>query len=254
MKLLAIIIGCTIALLMSLASIHYYGLGQHYRPLEHRFYQSKAPWIITGWEQSFFAEKNPDLILLASVYRTKSGTYLVAPSREKVLKNSDREQDPSPSRPKLSDFLTTYNKQRLILQLLDNAEDIDREMGAILTNEARTERILIQSEFNLVLESLKKIQPLMLYGATPSDVMRFKSFQSMGILTAVPFKGDIYFAPLKLKKKETLNPDIKAELQRRYKKIILGPLSNSEDLKAALDLGADGYYVENPEEALKLLK
>lgn len=254
MKLFAIITGCIIVLLMSLASIHYYGLGQHYRPLEHRFYLPKTPWIITGWEQSFFSEKNPDLILLATVYRTNNGSYLVAPTREKSMKSSEREQEPSPSRPLLSDFLKQYSKQRLVLKLVDNTDNIDREVGALLKEEAQTERILVQSDYNLVLESLKKIQPLMLFGATPSDIMRFKSFQSMGILTAVPFKGDIYFAPLKLKKKKTLTAEMKAELQRRFKKIVLGPLANSEEIKTAIALGADGFYVENPEEALALLK
>ena len=34
---------------------------------------------------------------------------------------------------------------------------------------------------------------------------------------------------------------------RRYKKIILGPLQNQEDVDLALSLGADGIFLEKPE-------
>ena len=253
MRLLAIIIGCTVALLISLASVHFYGLGQKYRPFEHKFLSPPTPWVIAGWEQSFFQEKSPNLILLAQVYKNKDGAFLVAPSREKVSKNSEREQVASPSRPLLNDFLKQFPTQRLVLIITDNVEDIDLQIAKILEGESKSERILIQSDFNLVLESIKKQQPMLLYGGTPSDIMRFKSFQSIGILTAVPFKGDIYFAPLRLKKRETINSGINEELVRRYKKVILGPLHSKDEVELALSLGADGLYVENPEDALQVL-
>jgi hypothetical protein len=253
MRLLAIAVGCLATLFLSLASIHFYGLGRKYVPFEHRFLASKTPWIVTGWEQSFFLEKNPDLILLAQVYRASNGSYLIAPSREKMMKGSEREQEPSPSRPLLSDFLLRFPTQRLVLKIVDNVEDIDLQLDKILSKESRTERILVHSDFNLVLESLKKLQPLQLYGSTPADTMRFKSFLSMHILSAVPFKGDVYFVPLQFKKRETINDKIRTELTRRHKKLILGPLETAEEIRLALSLGTDGVYVENPELALQLL-
>jgi hypothetical protein len=253
MRLLAIIIGCVSTLFIALASVHFYGLGLRYKPFEHKFLEVKTPWIVTGWEQSFFLEKNPEIILLATVYKDGNGTFLIAPSREKMMKSADREQEPSPARPLLSEFLQKFPTQRLVLVIVDNVEDIDRQLDAMLTKESRTERILIQSDYNLVLESLKKLQPLQLYGSTAADIMRFKSFLSIGILTAVPFKGDVYFVPLKLKNRDTVNKDIRDELARRHKKLIIGPLETTEEIEQALSLEADGVYVENPELALQLL-
>lgn len=254
MRLIAIIISVLTAVIMALASIHFWGVGQQYIPYENKFFQSPTPWVIAPWEQNFFLEQKKDLILWANVYATKDHVFLVAPTSERVLKNRDREQNPSPARPLLTDLLKKFPEARFILNITDNSEDIQIQVAQVLESEKSTERIMIQSDFNNVINSLKDLQPRMVYGSTPSDTMRLKSFQSVGILTAAPFKGDIYLAPLKLMQRSSINEGIAQELLRRFKKIIIGPLDKPEEAEQALSLGAQGLYTEKPEWLLQWLR
>lgn len=259
MRLLLTILATGAALAISLATIHFYGLGQTYHPFQHKFLSRAAEqtgpssklMLFINWEHADLYLKIPDLILVAQVYKNKDGLFMVAPSNEKKIR--DRSATNSSQRPLLKDFLKSFPTQRLTLEITDNVEDIDLELSEALKPEAQTERILIQSNYNLVLESVKRLMPMMIYGSTMSDTMRFKSFQSLGIVTATPFKGDLYFTPLRVKNRAALTPEIGTELKRRYKPIVLGPLYDLQQVDLAQSLGADGLYFENPDVLLQWL-
>jgi hypothetical protein len=253
MKLIALIFGTCVAVAMSLASVHFWGLSQIYIPYDNRFFQSGPTWLVVPWEQHFFAEKHPDLILYALVYPSQNQELLVAPTSEKTMKSRQREATASPARPLLTELLRQHPKQRFILNIDDNSEVIHELIGKALATEALSERIAIQSPYNNVLSSIKDLLPRMVYGSTPSDIMRLKSFDGMGILTATPFKGDLFFANLKLHQRQAITPAIAGELLRRNKKIILGPLTSIEEYQLALSLGAHGVFVEHPEWLLQEL-
>ena len=163
MRLLALICVTFAALALSLASVHFWGQGQQYLPFENKFYASPTPWLIVPWEQSFFIAKKKDLILWTNVYATQHDLVLVAPSSEKQLKNRERDQEPNPARPLLTDLLRQFPDQRFVINVTDNREEILSILDKALENEKRTERILIQSDFNNVLMSLKDLMPRMIF-------------------------------------------------------------------------------------------
>jgi hypothetical protein len=254
MKFVGLIIGSFAIVFMALASIHFWGLGQPYIAYENKFFEAKTPWVIVPWEQNFFLEQKNDLVLWANVYVSQAGVPLVAPSTEKVLKSRDREQSSSPARPLLSDLLKRFPNQRFILNVVDNVEGIQLQIAKALETEQKAERIMIQSDFNNVINSARELLPRMVFGSTPSDTMRLKSFEALGIVTACPFKGDVFLSSLIVSKRRTLNEKISQELHRRFKKIVLGPLKDIDEAQQALSLGADGLYTEKPEWLLQWLR
>lgn len=251
LRFISLIIGSFLALFMILASARFWGQGQTYLPYENRFYTGAKPWVVVPWEQSFFLEKKPDLILWANVYQAGEDQILVAPSAETRDVSQQRDVVSSPARPPLADLIAKFPQSRFILNILDNKENIHQRIFKVLEKEANSERFLIQSDYNVVLTSIKSLLPRLVYGSTQADLMRFKSFQGMWILPATPFKGDAFITPLHYKERETINQEIKEELERRHKPLILGPLHNEDDVKQALSLGSEGLYVEKPEWALQ---
>lgn len=247
MKLLGLILGSLFVVVVSLASFHFWGLGQTYTPYNNKFVQAERPWIVVPWEQQYFSEKIPDMILYASVYSTDESLLLVRPSAEVAVRGNKSEQKPSPTRPILQDFLKLYANNRILLSLEDNISNIDLLVAKALSEEAKTERIMIQSDFNVVLESIRKQLPYLVFGSTMADVMRLKTFDSIGIITATPFKGDVYFTNLKIRNKNALTEAITKELKRRKIPIIVGPVDNIDEAQSALSLGADGLFVKKPE-------
>ena len=254
MRILGIIFSVLFMVTIALASIHFWGLSQPYLPYDNKFFTGDRPWVIAPWEQSFFIEQKKDLILWANVYRNQHMQLLVAPTAEKVLKSRERAQISNPTRPLLTELLQKFPTQKMILNIVDNVEEIQAQLEQALAAEKSSERIMIQSDFNNVLTATKDLLPRLVYGSTPSDTMRLKSFQSMWILSASPFKGDVFLSSLVVSKRKSLNEGIAEELHRRFKKIILGPLQNTEEAELALRLGADGLYAEKPEWLLQWLR
>ncbi len=253
MKLLVLLIGSVVFTVLSLVTVRFWGLNQNYSAYEHRFFKQEKPWVVAHWEQSFFSEKIPGLILYANVYKTDHELFLVRPSIEEKIKNQKSEQSPSPARPLLQDFLKNHSTFRVVLNFEDNLAGIDQQIENALKDYNRTENIMIQSPYNSVLESVRKLESMFVYGSTMSDTMRFKTFDSIGIISVSPFKGDIYFSELKVKGKDAITKSISSELERRKIPIIIGPIKDFSEAQLALSLGASGLFIEKPEAFLNWL-
>ena len=88
------------------------------------------------------------------------------------------------------------------------------------------------------------------YGSSQSDRLRMKAFENLapwkaGLLPATPFKGDVYFSPLKWRNIEMLTSEIISEMKRRQKHVVIGPINNEEELKRAKSLAPDGYLIND---------
>lgn len=246
MRLIAITLGTLLLLGIAMLSVRFWGYGQYYQPYDHEFFKTQKPLVIVPWEQSFYLEKKPEMALLANVYRNDLSEILVMPAIEAF---PDRTQKENPTRPLLLEFLKKFKNTRIVINILDNQKGIHEQIVKIIEDSGHDNKILIQSNYNVVMESIKKLKPVYVFGASLADIMRFKTFSSMGLVSAGPFKGDVYFAPLKAKNLDTLNDEIIKELERRHKPIYLGPLQSKAEVEQALRLGASGVLVDKPETA-----
>jgi hypothetical protein len=216
MRLLAITAATLLIVAMSLSTIHYWGLSQRFEPYDNGFYKFTTPWIIVPAGQ--INGKPTDFIGWIDVDEDT-----IARAAE-ILKENP--------------------KNRFILNVTKSTDRIDEKVASILTDKENG-RVLIESPFDVVMSSIKTLKPLLVYGSSQADQMRFRVFESLGVLTAAPFKGDAYVGSITLQKVPLFDENIALELKRRFKKIILGPLTNSSDVAQALRLDVDGIYVSD---------
>lgn len=217
MRLLAIAVITLGVLGMSLSTIHYWGLSQPYQPYANDFFNGTTPWIVLPADQ--IEGKPAEFIGWMDVTE------------------NDFE--------KLAAVLEKNPERKFILNINSNTERIDEKVAATIA-KVPDGKLLIQSPYDTVMSTIKEKRPLLAYGSSQADRMRFRTFQSMGILTATPFKGDVYVGSFKHNKVELFNEEIRNEFKRRFKKVIIGRLSTPEEVQQALRLDVDGIFLENP--------
>ncbi len=152
----------------------------------------------------------------------------------------------SESRPLLKDLLIKFPKTRWIINCDDNVHDIQLGLSKVIEETQMGQNVMIQSNYNTILESTKELLPLAVYGSSIADITRLKTFQAMWLLPAAPFKGDVMMTPLQYLKRNTVNTEIVFEMKRRFKKVILGPLQTLEEVQAAQEMKPDGLFLADP--------
>jgi len=233
-----------------MGSIFFWGMGRVFPKYEHPFFQGNKPWIILPWSFQDSIQKKKEVIIWADVYSTSNDTLMVGPWGENEKNLKYREEIVSKDRPLLVDLLKKYPDRKFIINIVSNTMNIDSQILSATQNMIQRKNISFQSEFDIVLRSMKETFADLPYGASQSDRLRFNTFKSIapweaGLLPATPFRGDFYFAPLTWRKISMIDAQIVNEIHRRQKHVIIGPLKTIEDLKRAKGLGADGFLFEN---------
>lgn len=145
----------------------------------------------------------------------------------------------------LEDVFQEFPQQRMILNLIDNARDIHTLTVGLLRKYKLGPNIVIQSSTDIILKSIKELEPRWLYGTSQAEVTRLLSLDSLGVLPAASIRSDVFIVPLKIMNRQAFNESLNQELLRRKKKIILGPLASKEDLAQVKKFTLDGYIFQN---------
>lgn len=231
MKVIFISAGAVLLLFILLTITRLWGLGQHYPEFQHPFFSvAEKPLVILKAKNLNDIEAalktEPSLALWLDIETTIDAKLLFA--------NTE-----------LKDVIAKYPKQRFVLNILGNVENVHNSLVKSLKDFSKEKLFLIQSNYNVVMSSVKNLEPFWLYGCSQADLMRFLTYDSMWILPAAPFKGDVFIAPLKILGRSAFNEEILKEVHRRNKKVILGPISNKSEYDDASRLKADGQLIEN---------
>lgn len=250
MRLIAISIGTLALLGIIAATIFFWGMGRVFPKYDHPFLNHSKPILVLPWSFHESLQNFPEAILWADVYATKSDTLLVAPWGEKYVLQKNENDTATDSRPLLVDFLRQNSQRKIILNIVSNTVNIDAQVLSAAKEMIEKKNIAMQSEFDIILRAMKDSSADLPYGSSQSDRLRFNTFQSLapwpgGLLPAVSFRGDFYLAPLLWRKIPMMSPEISAEIHRRQKLLILGPISSEQELEQAKGLGADGFLLEN---------
>lgn len=273
MRLLLISIGSLVLALFILLTARMWGQSQTYPEYAHPFFNqtpfnvlqvttiSEAQSTLTQFPQVIFQlpvrmSHDQVLFILDKVTEQKLLLHLQNQQKQnpgKLILKSQKIYDYSWSEIKqylaeisltteeLKTFYKQLPNQKFILDVIDNTYDIDKELVQQLKEHRPDERTLIQSEVGTILSAIKMLKPEWLFGSSKADLVRLKTMQSMWILPAVQFKGDVLIAPVKLQNRELLNQEIISELRRRNKKIIIGPIQNDQELLMAKKYQPDAY-------------
>jgi hypothetical protein len=266
MRLLLISAGTLLVFGILLLMARMWGLSQGYQAFSHPFLEAPKPWIAVQVHDLATADtalqKKKDVIFWLDLAKTQDGQFLVVDPNSKIQLTPElmKEQYHGEKtyfydlkvlrlaydkEPLLPEFLERYPKTRMILNIRDNAMGIHTALQETIKKFNASDRVLFQSDIELVLRSLKDLEPLWLFGTTRSDIMRLLNFDSVGLLPACPYYADVFVSSFKVLGRPAFNQNVLNEVRRRKKSIILGPLENEAEVIDARRLNPDGYIYGN---------
>ncbi|MFN7728649.1 MAG: hypothetical protein ACK5P7_05800 [Bdellovibrio sp.] len=245
MRLVGLTAIVLLVLAMILSSAHFWGLSQMPKAFDHPWYKVPRPWRVVPLR---FLEKsiNSDFIWIDVVRSVEQNLYAVTKPIDFSKKNWSDQELAGHGFAQLKDGLAQTRDRNVVLNLVTNADGIDLQISDLIGTSGK-DRIMIQSEYDILMRSIKKLQPLWLYGSSQGERVRFRTFESLWILPATPFQGDIYVGPFRQKNVELLTEKVAQELKRRGHKMIIGPVQTLDDYNLALRLGADGVFIDQEE-------
>lgn len=131
----------------------------------------------------------------------------------------------------IKDFL---KKKKIIFNLNENAQAIHQTFmhDMKLIGLDKGENFIVTSQFESPLKALKEIAPALVYGSTQPEILKIVAMQSMHLLEATNIRADVIIHPLKIRQHHFYNAEIISEMNKRFKKIVVGPI-NPEELTAA---------------------
>lgn len=223
------------------------GASSSYQKFEHAFWQNSDEllWVIP-WEQAFFKEQHPQVILFVDVAMNSQEQLLAIPwiDRNKPAKNLPQEM--SQTRPELSQLLEQHQSLRFAISVNDNRLNVQTRLIEAIEKAKASSRVVIISNYSSIIRSTKEQQPQWLYSLTTNELVKLQFFDQLHLTQSAQIQGDVLFSGLKIRDKSPLTKKMTDELRRRFKKIIIGPLNNADELKEANSLQPDGYFVSDP--------
>lgn len=264
MRVLFISIVSVIVLFVVLLTSRLWGLGQQYPDFQHPFFENVAlPAVILKVENEKELEeaiqKKADVMIWLDVATTNDQKLIVFATDLTPQKMSieayrgpkslayplQQLKNMHPEIQELREIVAKYAQQKFVLNILDNVQGVHTGLVEVLKDLSAEKRILLQSNYNVIMTSVKELEPFWLYGCSQADLMRFLTFESMWILPATPFKGDVYISPFVLLGRPAFHESTLEEVRRRKKKIILGPALDKKEFDDAVRMKADAIIVEN---------
>lgn len=131
--------------------------------------------------------------------------------------------------------------RRLILNINENA------IGGhlIFTDHVKSlgfekgDNILITTPYETLSKTIKEILPTFIFGTTSPEILKLKAMESLNLIEAATMRADVLIYPLTYYKKPFFTETLQAELKRRFKKTIIGPIpaSQVEEAKKMNPLG-----------------
>lgn len=250
MKIIIVSVVSIFVLVASLLTVKFWGQSQVYSEYKHPLLQAQPQPIVfikpsyENIEKSI--QKNQNLFLDLSI------TF----DQKFVLLKHDRKSDQKPIRLLkydeikndvylLSQFKDQLKSKKIIFNLIENAAAVHESFIVEMKNFnlEKGENFIVTSPYEAPVKALKELAPALLFGSTQPEILKVVAMQSMSILEAVNLRADVIIHPMKIHKQNFYNPELLVELQKRHKKIIVGPLAQSEQ-QAALELNPFGIIIK----------
>ncbi len=259
-----------------------WGLGQQFAEFNNPFFEGQTPQLILKADtvaKAFAAiQLKRDVVIWLDVRLSVGNVPFILPSARDIefLKSKTDQQKLNPTQkvllggklsdypwdqikdfysgaPTLKDFYSSFPDTRFILNIIDNVSDVDTVIVDTIKALHPDKRTFIQSDGLVLIKAIKDLKPEWVYGTSVPDLMRFLSFDSMLVLPATQFKGDVFVAPFVIMKRKAFNDEIIAEMRRRHKRIYLGPIANAQQLQEANNIKAEGLITEDLQQLLELI-
>lgn len=216
---------------MILLTIRFWGMGQTESQFENNFIDPKPLMIFqpSSYEEAIIlSQQNPELALYFETKLDNGQLKIFDQVAETFLKNWDQ------------------TKKIISINIdVQNIHNIASEQLNFLDSPTAKDEFLIQSDYALVIENLKKLNPMWTFGTSRADILKLNSFLSLWIEPACPLKGDIYISPFSIRNRPVLSDGVIKELKRRKKQIIIGPVETQTQAAQLKSWNVDGYIINN---------
>lgn len=206
--------------------IRFWGLGQNHTEFSSDFFQNTSGYV-RHWTDPKLQEND---VIWVDIVQNQDPDLVLIPND-------------STEAPFLRDYLKTKPLSKMILNLNDNKMGVHQLLAKILKESQANQRVIVQSLYSPIILSTRTEAPSALYGTSQPDLLKFAAMEALHILPAAPFKGDVFIAPLKLKGRPAFSAALIQEMRRRKKSIILGPVSNEQELEIARAHAPDLIFV-----------
>ena len=145
----------------------------------------------------------------------------------------------------LQKYKDHLQKRRIIFNLNENAiaghlifMDTIKALGL-----EKAENFIVTTPYETLSKSIKELVPTMLFGTTQPEILKLKAMESLHLIEAATMRADVLIYPLTYYKKTFYTEALQTELKRRFKKIIVGPVSATE-IEEAKKLNPLGIIVQ----------
>lgn len=216
--------------------IKFWGLGQRYIDYKHPFYAVAE----TELPLEFY---KPNLTNVNELMASSKNLFLdiAATLDDKLVVVLYKKDDMVHFRAILStdlagkgQLLETFKKnlkgRRVIFNLIENplkGTDLILAMAKEYGFD-KSEHFILTATFEAPLKDMKERAPIFLYGTSQAEILRIKTYEGFHLLEALNLRADVVIHPATFYKQEFFTPELQDELKRRFKRIIVGPVSESE--------------------------
>lgn len=239
MRIILVILGCLFVFGTSLLTVKFWGQSQVYTEYKHPMLQKSD--VVVEFIKPSYENLEKDLESTPNIYLDVATTLdqkLVAPKKKwpisiKPIRNSNY-QEIKEDVFLISDFQQNLKSKKIIFNLLENAAAVHeiflynmQQMGF-----EKGENYIVTSQYEPPIKALKESAPALVYGSTQPEILKIVAMQSMFVLEAANIRADVIIHPLKIRNQNFYNEELLAELNKRYKRIIVGPIAGSEKEEA----------------------
>lgn len=147
--------------------------------------------------------------------------------------------------PKLSEFLTRY-KNPTIIALQSNVVDIHKKFIAFMKTQASPPPFLVQSDYDLILQNIKNLEPHWCVGLAKGELTRSFIMDSLFLEPAMTLSGDLFITPGFVQERPLLSDSLMSEIRRRRLPIYLSSINEGGQLGWAIDHKITAILTERP--------
>lgn len=270
MKLLMTTLGTLLLITVLFLTIRFWGFSQRFQVFEHSFFKDASPILAVSIQSEKDAQAistmDPKVVFWLDVRMSQDETLFI--QKKGLLEpfltleklgperfHGDRPYFYSlqslkvffPELLELRTFLQSYPQQKIILNIQDNAQNIHLAVIKLIEELNLSTKLLIQSDIDIVLKSLKEEKPTWLFGTSTPELIRILTFESLGLEMAPSIRADVWITPFRLKERIVFKESIFTELKRRQKRVFLSGIAKKEEFFDAQRYKFDGLVFDNVE-------
>ena len=224
-------------------TIKFWGQSQRFIDYNHSFYSKiQTPLIFYKSNSKTLVENlNSDKNLYLDIALTLDQQIVIPLDSVKTKFRSENFATMTQPAALMSDYAEKLKNRKIILNLIENPiagpDIILAELKKMSFESA--ENFVFTSPFDAQMKDLKEKAPAYLFGTTNPEILRIKSMESVYLMEAAVFRSDIVIHPLNFYKEDFFSDALRADLKRRFKRFIVGPVrpDEVEDAKKLNPLG-----------------